>query len=246
MKKALLLTIVPMLMTTCFHTVSFAQKVVQIGSTEIVLQSPLKVNTAETEMKSCHTSHYSEMFIGVGLTVNDNNEKYMLIYYGNSYEIQVGFRDVYRKGRSFFAAGSYINLSFDSYKLDKAYLHNPLVVSDDIGTIHKEYYRSSNLTAGLFARFYLNEALFLDLGPYGEYAYNKKYKVFITLLGDSGESKIKYRDGRSFNPFNAGLQCSLGFNGFSVYAKYRLTNCFNHDNIELEVPRLNIGIQFEI
>lgn len=106
MKKALLLTIVYMLMTTCFHTVSFAQKVVQIGSTEIVLQSPLKVNTAETEMK--------------------------------------------------------------------------------------------------------------------------------------------YRDGRSFNPFNVGLQCSLGFNGFSVYAKYRLTNCFNHYNIELEVPRLNIGIQFEI
>jgi hypothetical protein len=170
----------------------------------------------------------------------------MPIYYGNSYEIQVGFRDVYRKGRSSFAAGSYINLSFDSYKLDKAYLHNPLVVSYDIGTIHKEYYRSSNFTAGLFARFYLNEALFLDLGPYGEYAYNKKYKVFITLLGDSGESKIKYRDGRRFNPFNAGLQCSLGFNGFSVYAKYRITNCFNHDNIELEVPRLNIGIQFEI
>jgi len=246
MKKTLLLTFVCMFMTICFNTVSFAQKVVQIGSTEIILQSPLKVNSVETKMKYCHKRHYSETFFGVGLTVNDNNEKYMPIYYGNSYEIQIGFKDVYRKDRSSFATGSFINLSFDSYKLDKAYLHNPLVVNEDIGTIRKEYYRTSNLTAGLFARLYLNKTIFLDFGPYGEYAYNKKYKVFIALMGDKGESKIKYRDGSRFNPFNAGIQCSIGFDDFSVYAKYRLTNCFNPDKIELEVPRLNIGIQFEI
>ena len=226
-------------------TALFAQKRVQIGSTELVFQSPLKVSVASEKHIDCPSNHSSETFFGFGLAVNDKHEEYMPISYGNSYEIQVGCRDVYRKGKSPLAIGSYMNLSFYSYKLDKAYLNNPLVVNDP-GTIRKEYYRTSNLCAGIFARLYLSRNLFIDFGPYGEYAYNRKYKVFTTLLGEDEESKIKYRDGSRFNPFNAGIQCLAGFDDFAVYAKYRLTNAFNHDKIDMEVTRLNIGVQIEL
>jgi len=226
-------------------TAMSAQRKVQIGSTEILLQSPLKVTTIEARQEGLHTSHSSDMFIGFGLAVNDKNEEYMPISYGNSYDLQIGCRDVYRRGKSPIAAGSFVSLSFYSYKLDKAYLNNPLVIKD-LGTIRKEYYRTSNITAGIFARLYLSSDIFIDFGPYGEYAYNRKYKVFTTLLGDKEESKIKYRDGSRFNPFNAGIQCSVGLYDFSVYAKYRLTNGFNHDKINLEIPRLNIGVQFSL
>jgi len=240
MKKVLLLSV----LIVC-TTAIYAQKKVQIGVTEILIQSPLRVVTVEEKKSECNTSHISDMFIGLGMAVNDGHESYMPIFYGNSYDFQIGIRDVYRHNSSPLAAGSYINLSVYSYKLDKAYLNNPLVVND-LGVINKEYYRSSNLTAGLFARLYVGKHLFVDLGPYGEYAYSRRYKAHTVLFGQTKEKKITYRDGRRFNPINAGVQCSIGFSDISVYAKYRVTNCFNPDKIEMEVPRLNIGVQFDL
>jgi hypothetical protein len=240
MKKILLLAAL-----CIYSTLTWAQKSVQIGVTEIVIQSPVKVISHPEKSKRDRMNHTSEMYMGFGLAVNDAREDYMPLFYGSSYDIQIGVRDIYRNSGNTMAIGSFACLSMYSYKLDRAYFYNPLV-ADVPGDVSKEYYRSSNITAGIFARLYLNRAIYMDLGPYGEYGYSRRYKIKTTIAGQDDIDKVKYRDGRRFNPVNAGLQCSLGFSKMSVYAKYRLTNYFNPDKIEKELPRLHVGVMFDL
>jgi hypothetical protein len=79
------------------------------------------------------------------------------------------------------------------------------------------------------------------LGGYIDYSYNKRYNV--KTIENGKQNKYKYRDGSKFNPIQAGVYGAVSKGKYSIFARYRLTNFFNPNEVSLEVPRLNIGIQ---
>jgi hypothetical protein len=144
-----------------------------------------------------------------------------------------------------YSIGTTFQYTYYNYKLDG--VAEAGLIRDDVpGEVRKEYFRTDNIGTGLINRFYLfplgKRAPFtLDRGAYADFAFSKRYNVKTRENGKN--EKYKYRDGDMFNPFNAGLYGALKKGKYSVYVRYRLTNLFNPDLMELQLPELSIGVQ---
>lgn len=251
-------------------TMAFAQKVIKIGETEFTIQSPFKVITQEKSANDFTTlkkdtiinnselilvqtyskpksfrHNITEFYIGLGFATPIGSNNALPVYYGNSFNLEIGFKYLYRPAKG-YAIGTFIQYSCYSYKLKN---NNQDLFDLGIATTSgRQYYRTDNLGTGIINRFYLfpqsrTRQVYIDLGAYGDYSYSKRVKIKDKTSG--GKQKYKYRDGSKFNPFQAGVFAAIGYNWISVYGKYRLTNCFNHNEVDVADPtRLSIGIQF--
>lgn len=253
MKKILIIT----LLSTLFVTQdAFAQKVLKIGKTEILLQSPVKVTEKEeivitervVEYKSeapapkkkrrFYPRHIDEFYLSLGMAVKTSGETFQPIVYGSSYDFEVGWKKFYRPVRA-LAFGSDFHLTSYSYQLVDA-ARNGIYFPGVPRFVDKEFYRTTNAGLSLLMRLYVSNFGYLELGGYGDYCLSKRYIVKTVVSGD--KDKLKFRDGTLFNPYNAGVKAAIGNSWFSVYAKYRLTDMFDHDRIDHELPRLHIGV----
>lgn len=255
--KQLIITLVVLLFV---GNGAYAQKKLKIGDTEYVFQLPFKVNSnADDSLRANYNlknykgdgkrfqRHISDFYIGMGFMCPLGNETYQPVYFGNSFNLEIGWKYIYRPAR-WYGIGTMLQYSAYSYKLKT---NGEDVFDLGIATTGgNQYYRTDNLGTGIVNRFYLfpskyysaKRQVFIELCAWGDYSYSKRLKI-KDFSSDSKE-KYKYRDGSKFNPFQAGVQGGIGYRGFYVYGKYRLTDNFNHREVSVaEMDRFSIGVQ---
>jgi len=230
---------------------------IRIGETIITLQSPLRVQSAEldsAEMSTgiitrtfSHSSHrkypryYNELFFGFGFAVPQRGTGYLSVHSGNSFNLEVGNRYLYRPSRH-YAIGTFLQYSCYSYRLIDA--SEMFMGTIPEGDIYREFFRTDNLGTGVIQRVRLFRFTQLEAIVYGDWAYSKR--IVVKSRVNNHKEKTKYRDDLKFNPFGAGVQVGVRHQGTTIYARYRLTNFFNPDLISTEMPRLSIGICFTL
>lgn len=236
----------------------YAQRTIKIGQAEISVQSPITVKKQDTLEINSHSyvnalgkvsvrpkypKSYDEFFFGLGTMMPVNREDYIDIHYGRINTIEMGYKYFYRPSRG-YAIGTTFQYTYYNYKLRDA-AQNNLIVHNVPGMVKKEYFRSDNIGTGLVNRFYLfpkKNPFILDLGGYVDFSFSKRYIVKSELGGKT--NKYKYRDSSKFNPLQAGLYGAITKGDYSLYVRYRLTNMFNPLEVQPELPKLSVGIQF--
>ena len=228
---------------------------IRIGETIITLQSPLRVQPTALDSieidsgifsrtQSHHTyqkypRRYEETYIGFGFAVPYHGASYLPVHSGNSFNLEVGVRYLYRPSNA-YAIGTFLQYSCYSYRLKEA--SELFMETTPKGDVYREFFRTDNIGTGLLQRIWFSRRTQFEAIVYGDWAYSKRLVVKSHV--NNHKEKSKYRDGTKFNPFGAGVQAGIRYRSTTLYARYRLTNFFNPNEIETEVPRLSIGISF--
>jgi hypothetical protein len=230
---------------------SNAQTFVKIGDLEFALKSPITISKDTNSKEQCfnHEKGYKTMFdefyLGFGLSVNTTEEQYLPVYYGNSYNLEFGWKYMYRPSKN-YAIGTLLHYTSNTFKLTPEAIDGEFF-QEVGGEPYKMYFRTDNIGTGIINRFYLYSGhkakpVYIEFGGYADYLFSKRYKVKTVIDGD--KEKYKFRDGSKFNPFEAGLQGGIGLRGIQIYAKYRMTDYFSSNYAIPEVPRWTLGVQF--
>lgn len=254
----------------CFACISVctvvAQKGVKIGNmeivikkidqdtvTQIIVEDPCPPCPSEKETRpkpKASKYHRSSFFAGIGFILPDYGSDYYTVLGGNSINIDAGWLHRFQITRRFSLGGT-LQYSYYNYKLRDA-ASDPVFAGEviggpvDPGDIDKQVYRCHDIATSAFTRFYLvpastwsnSSGLYLDLGIQGDFAFSKYYK----LNTNSGGNK-KHHDDYAFNPFTASTIVRVGWNWFSVFARYRFTDAFNSRALPMDLPPITIGIQ---
>jgi len=192
----------------------------------------------------------SDGYCGIGFILPDNGDDFYSVRGGNSFNIDLGGERRYHLSRR-LAVGGLTQYSFYNYRLKPVtptYLNE--VIGRDINPndVKKQVFRSHNLAAGVFARFYLSpprsngkRGMFMEAGAQGDFAFSKYCKLKL-----HSSSKEKHRDGYVFNPFTASATARVGWGSTVVFARYRFTDAFNKKELTtpMDLPRVTIGLQF--
>ena len=191
--------------------------------------------------------YLSDSFVGLGF-IQGENDFYKLG--GSSINLDIGRMHRYQFRPRFALIGT-VQYSYYNYKLHDA-ASDPIFKDVVLGgktydNIGKQVFRTHNISASAGYRFYLvkpernknNAGLFADISVQGDYAFSKYCKLKL-----NGESNVKRRDKDVFNPFTTSYIARVGWNWFSVYARYRVTDAFNSKHLPMDIPPLTIGVQF--
>jgi hypothetical protein len=259
MKKIIVFTCACMIASA-----AFAQSSVRIGNmvisvkhmkgdtlTQVLVDEPCPPCPSESETRpkpayKQYPKHSHWGYVGFGM---NNPESSADIYpLSGSFNFDVGSIHSQRLSNHFALLGS-LGYSLYSYRLRNVIGTDAQwdAITDGVQTdrVKKQMYRSNDLTAGLYTRFYLvaprddsrRKSLYLDLGVQGNWAFAKYMKVKYT-----GGGSDKFHDNYAFRPFNASAVARVGWNKIEFFARYRFTDAFNHEVLSKEVPRLSVGI----
>jgi len=266
--------IMTILCITCISVSAIAQSGVRIGNYEFFIKKagqdsiiqvfaendpcppcPSENETRPKPKSKPHKYYKSTTFSGIGFILPDyNSADYYTVLGGNSMNLDFGSMHRYHLSRR-FALGTSLQYSFYNYRLkldEPVYLENVYNRPFTKNEIYKQVFRSHNVAAGAFTRFYLippknrGNDVYLDLGVQGDFAFSK-YSKLKTHSGD----KYKQRDGEAFKPFTASAIARIGCKGwkwgtdaFAFFVRYRFTDAFNSNVLPKELPPITIGIQF--
>ncbi len=247
--------------------ISLAQQRVKIGNLEFSVRKSTEGNDTivqidindrtktvitrkkdKEEYKPRRRYHTSSWYIGLEFMLPDNGADYLKIYSGKSYQFNTGYRYCFHPTR-WYGIGVTGQYAFYNYRLKDA--SEPMIGAAT--EPYKEVFRSNNLGVGVFNRFYIfpgnrsrpnSDGVYIDAGVQGEWSYGRFYKSKL----ETGDYSIKnkYRNGYAFNPFTASAFAGIGFGWFEVHAHYRFTDVFNKEVIPVELPRMTIGVTFNI
>lgn len=255
MKKTFLTTIVLVAsaMLLLVQAPAYAQTDVEIGKTVIRIQSPIEIDSKNG--KDCDNTRkkrskpwpitYSDVYFGFSFPIPGCNYEptpQLPVHYGNSFELQAGYRQWYRPANH-YALGFSIQYSHYDYRTTGLLLPGTIAPNPVNGQITREIFKTDNLGIGLYNRIYIITTwpnLYFDIGAWGDWAFSNQYKTKY-MVADSKEVD-HYRDGAKFLPLQGGVYGAIGMGAFSVYCKYRFTNMFNHTYIAMEPPRMSIGL----
>ncbi|GHT21528.1 hypothetical protein FACS189464_0450 [Bacteroidia bacterium] len=238
---------------------TFAQSSVRIGNmeisvkkingdtlTQVLVDEPCSPCRSENETgeKSTRYSHWT--YTGFGMNYPGSSADIYPL--SGSFNFDVGGFSSFRLSRHFAFLGSF-GYSLYSFRLRNVIgadaEFDPITGGLPADRVKKQMYRSNNLTAGIYTRFYLiapqqyshKESLYIDLGVQGEWAFAK----YVKLRYNGGGSE-KFHDNYAFKPFNASAVARIGWNGIACFARYRFTDAFNHNVLSSEMPRLSFGV----
>lgn len=235
------------------QTPASAQTDVEIGKTVIRIQSPIEINS-KTENRQNDAAKkknrpwpitYSDLYFGFSFPIPGCNYEptpQLPVHYGNSFEIQLGYRQWFRPARH-YAIGLSVQYTHYDFRTTGLLLPGTIAPGPFNGQITREIFKSDNLGFGIYNRIFVFAGwpgLHIDLGAWGDWAFSNQYKTKY-MVADSKEVD-HYRDGTKFFPLQGGVYGAIGVGAFSVYCKYRFTNMFNHSYIAMEPPRMSIGL----
>ena len=258
MKKLIII----LLCVICISVTATAQSGVRIGNIEFVVrktgQDTIAQISVEDPCPPCPSENetrpkanpykysVSDGFCGIGFILPDNGSGYYTMLGGSSINIDVGCERHYHLSR-WFALGGLMQYSYYNYKLRPVEQPlNEIIGIYDANKVKKQVFRSHNIAAGVFTRFYLvpprtgskRGGMYIDIGGQGDFAFSKYCKLILNTDG-----KKKFRDGYAFNPFNASATARIGWGSCAIYARYRFTDAFNPKALPMDLPPITIGIQ---
>jgi hypothetical protein len=188
--------------------------------------------------------------------VPNNGNGYYSVLGGNSINIDFGWMRRQQLSPR-FALGRTFQYSFYNYNFQDAVNEpefNQVVLKGKDFTnnnVNKQVYRSHNIAIGGFTRFYLipsdrsgKNGLYIDLGAQGDFAFSR-----YAMLKTESEKKRQYYENNAFNPLSASAIVRVRFDKLLpgdpvIYARYRFTDAFNQKKLPMDLPSINIGIQF--
>ena len=258
----------------CISASAIAQRSVRIGTMEFVVKKTETDTITQVLMEDSHCppcpqqiegnnpkpkvkfSPYQKthFFGGLGAVYPHYGKEYYTALGGKSFNVDAGWLHCNAITR-FLALGGTFQYSFYNYELrdaaeEQKFAENVLGMkkfADD--DIRRQVYRSHNIAASAFTRIYFSNyklrkisknRVFIDLGAQGDFALSKYY-----LLNTRPEGIKKYHEDYVFNPFHASAVARIGFgSGWSIFARYRLTEAFNKKELNKDLPPLTIGIHF--
>jgi hypothetical protein len=262
-----------------FSAAAIAQSAVKIGNLEFSVRNigsdTLVQITVDEPLSSSENNDLpkpkpkfkpyttKDNFFGIGFILPDNGSSYYTILGGNSINIDIGGERRHHLSR-WFALGGTLQYSFYNYKFRGAATQpefNQLVLGGKDFTdnhINKQVFRSHNLAAGVFTRFYLaplqmnnkekshaSSRLHIDLGAQGDWAFSR-----YCMLKTEKEKKNRYHEDHAFKPFNASAVVRIGGikilnrGKTTIYARYRFTEAFNSPKeLPMDLPPVTIGLQ---
>jgi len=247
-----------------------AQPPVRIGNMEIIVRkqdqdTTAQINVFDDPCPPCPSEdeirpkpkntfkryEKSDAFLGFGFIIPNNGNEFYTTLGGNSFNLELGSMKRYYLTRR-FALGGTLQYSYYNYRLMDVY-KEPIfrekvldVDSDyEFKRINKEAFRSHNIAASLFTRYYLlppqrhgKGKLYFDIGAQGEFAASRHYM----LKFDNG-GKDYYKAPLAFNPFNASAFARIGRKSTAFFFRYSLTDVFNTPKeLPMNLPPITVGI----
>jgi hypothetical protein len=155
-----------------------------------------------------------------------------------------------RKLNNTFSLGYDISFSYRNYRIkDTSYYALPAGSS-----LIKERIYTRNLQLKPWFRINIGKrgntiGNYIDLGAFGEWSFARTHYYKFenpkgTPEGVKGEYLLKKHDW--FLPFNYGAMLRIGFNKWSLYGMYRISNMFKQNVYFKELPRITAGINYAI
>lgn len=231
-----------------------AQTDIEIGKTTIRLQSPVEVfpqkkNDGADSCKVFKLRMYHTHFLRAGFTVPVSNYEptpVMPAVFGDSYELELGVTEWIRPV-SRYAVGFSVHYAHREYCTPGEFAQQNLGrVYPESAYIRSQAFLTDNIGLGIYNRIFLSvrPEIFVDLGVYGDWAWLKQFRVRYSY--NDSRVRDRYRDGTVFLPFQAGVYAAIGYQCFSIYCRYRLTNMFYHPKLPFEPERMSVGIVIEL
>lgn len=199
--------------------------------------------------------HYVHPFFNLGFAANGSEGEGADILYASTHSFEFGYRYKY-KIAEFLSIGADISYLYNAFHLkqnDTKLIPNP--INHD-----KEKFQLSSGNTTVFLRINYSKrdnklGNYIDLGGYGTYTYKtkRKYGNYASTITSNPnfeyiivtEENLDY-----FEELNYGATIRFGFDKFSIFGKYRLsdmfTQGFKRDITTSELPRLEIGLQYSI
>ena len=211
-----------------------------VFSQEILLQQNVKADTIQP-LRGPNLKNFTCGYIGLGFPFYTNEAvNYTKPGLSSTFDIGIRYK---RKFTNYLALGLDLGLSSTGYKIKQK---DPKTFP---GTIvnDKEKFQISTLASSAFIRVNIGRrgnyiGNYLDMGAYGGWNFQKKYKTINT--NEDGEkvresiTKLKYVES-----FSYGLLGRIGIGRYALSAGYRLSDIFKSSYAVPELPRLIVGVE---
>jgi hypothetical protein len=231
-----LLSLILVFLMSFISSVGFAQK--QIIHQNLK-QDTLKVNRGPNSRKFTHA------YIIVGGVVPDSK----IVDPTFCHEFGFGWLKK-RKLSNTFSLGFDFAFSYRNYHInDTSYYALP-----PGSTLIKERLYTRNLQLKPWFRINIGKhgntlGKYIDLGAFGEWSFARTHYYKFenpkgTPEGVKGEYLLKKHDW--FLPFNYGAMLRIGFNKWSFYGMYRVSDMFKDNMYFKEMPRITVGVNCAI
>ncbi|MBX7203365.1 MAG: hypothetical protein IT240_06750 [Bacteroidia bacterium] len=187
--------------------------------------------------------HYIHPYIAIGMAI-DGGEQGGRIRQPHFFdETRFGFR-YKRRLNGVFSLGGDLLYNVQNYSLRQ----DSLKILPDTLLYKKQRMLFHQLRGAVFIRINYDKrgnrlGNYIDLGAYGDFNFAHimytRIKNADNTLTRAKTSRLKY-----FNPLGYGLHARVGFNLFSCYVQYRLSDFFYPSKHLPELPRLTAGVEF--
>ena len=193
--------------------------------------------------------YFTHMLASIGWNVATNSKELKSHILG-SYNFEFGFR--YKvKVSELYALGIDLEYVWNRFYLDQ---RDSRGVIDDLEH-RKEVLSNNGIHIGLFNRFNFDKrgnilGKYLQLGVFAEYYFTEEhyYNNKVEPSNDPGGElvEITISDLNFVNPLNYGLKAMLGINKVNIYAKYRMSEFIQSNDLDFDMAKFSVGIELAI
>lgn len=245
-KHSVLLVIVSLLLSipTAAQTVLFEENV--------------KDTYPKERLRGPNKRHYTHWYVDYGFFVSETESQMGLggadIRYGLSHTFDLGYRYKLRLTNwlAFGANLSYQYLSYHIKQNDNKTFPRPVYSSLSVSQYDKERLQLNLFSFEIYERLNFGKrgntvGTFWDVGLYVAYMVRDKHFIQDDHLANQPQyvsvTRIQHLDLDFTEEFYYGLRTRIGRNRYVLSAQYRLSDMFSDDLLDLELPRLSIGLQ---
>ena len=195
--------------------------------------------------------HYVHFYLGMGFIVGPSDAD-MPIKYGNSLELNAGWRYKYRLNQR-FAVGADLGIRWQWFTLKQ----DSAKILPTPQHFKRETFTPGFVDLNPFVRINVDKlrgnslGKYLDLGVGVSLTLQKRY-----VQVDNEPHSVRVNTTRTkldwFAPFQSVAFARFGFNWLIIYANYRLTPFFREDKMKsyfggaAQLPALSVGLQVKI
>lgn len=233
-----------MLVLAAAFSASARSQTLRIGNTEIEMgkKDSLRVNPDEASFTADFKPYIHVLpYVSASFPIRTGNGL-MPATYWQSYNLDIGFRFLYRAVRRWSVGGT-IRASVYSYETDGLAAGGQITGNPVTGDLKAERLIYGPVGLEFNNRIHLTPKINFDLSLYGEYG---QLSFYTKTTGTDGSKVISnWSDSSIMNRWQAGVQFSFMWSYLSVYARYRITDMFRKDFAMDEPSRLFVGLAFE-
>lgn len=240
-------------MKRLFFLTAFLFSLVFLNAQDVVLEKNVEDQYGGT--KGPNMRHFKHFYIGGGNILDFDENEGSSINPWKSSQFIIGRR--YKlKLLSFYSIGLDFNFKISQYTLEgdnqdtTSAIKNPLAVEGD-----EKNHGLVNNSFGLevYQRINVDKrgnklGKYFDIGFRGEWNITDVQTYTTIDKGDPFAEKRKFINRRLnyVEPFSYGPTARIGFNKWSVYGYYRLSDHFKPEFEMAELPRLSVGLQLAL